>query len=243
MLCGNRAEITGEILTTPYISHVYQGQTFYAIMIKSRCFSNNNAKFYYTRVCISENILEICPLSPGDFVTVKGSLLNSRHKEKTTLSVLADEVYPSFPENAKYPYNYIEIIGRITKIFTNEANFEKFINFIITSFDVETGKRILTARITAWGKLARHLLNSLRTGDKVKIAGSLSNSAYGSDSILDRDAVIFSEVYCTSCIKSKHGKFGRRRLDRSRNNPDNSGVKEKQEKQDFQKPKGKEKSF
>lgn len=179
MIYRNEVEIPGKVLTAPQFSHEYDGVPYYSVNLQSNCKKGSVIHDTTIRTYFSSDIIAGggYDIKVGDFITAKGRLINSRLKGIIDISVLVDsyEVLEESDDDDVVGYSAVVLEGQVTKIFTNDDNYNGFVNFVLTEFDDE-GKRLFSTRVVYWSRLADHVYNNLKLGDHVTVSGSISNA-------------------------------------------------------------------
>lgn len=202
----NSITIIGTVRDYPAYSHEFEGSHYYVCTVATGYMRGKPARFAESliRLYIPEEIAVPADLRPSEdrILRIEGELVNSIHEGHKDVSVTVDSITEVGSDEGIH--SYARLTGVITRVFTTEANFVNFVNFLVSAYD-DRGKRSVSLRVVAWGKLAQYIFGSLKIGDTVTVTGGISSSVYDpskeKSGIDTSEKVYISELYCYACSK------------------------------------------
>jgi len=173
MTYKNEVYIPGKVLSAPEFSHEYDGVSYYSVNIQSNCLKGTVNHETVIRTYFSSDLLASNDVREGSLIAVHGKLINSRLRGIIDISVVVDS-YEFLEEFTEDDTSRVVLQGVVTKIFTNDDNYNGFVNFVLAELD-EDGKRLFSTRVVYWSRLADNVYNNLNENDVVAVTGSISN--------------------------------------------------------------------
>ena len=185
----NQVTISGRVIAS--FSHKYEyNEEIYAVCwLESAYIRKNRISKSVVRISVPERLTSQIDIAVGDYIQIEGSLINTYHDMKADIAVLAHKI--SYSDPGEIPVNSVSLSGTVRRILTDDSNFSSFVKFIISAKESDDSDRYITVRVTAWGKLAYRLYDTLDVGDPISAAGSLN-------SITEGEGILRGEMFCTS---------------------------------------------
>ena len=196
---NNFAVLKGEITALPTLSHKLMEECFYTFPLDVKRLSGKSDKINIT---LSEKLLKICNIAPGEFVEISGQFRSYNNftgvGSKLILTLFAHDILSITEENLYDNPNSIYLNGYICKPTVYRTTpFGREITDIILAVNRSYGKSDYIPCI-AWGSNAK-FASCLNVGDNIEIFGRIQSREYQKK--LSEDEVITKTAFEISVTK------------------------------------------
>lgn len=170
----NRLRLCGQVESSPTISHVNHGMSFYKFPLSIERLSGQADVL---TVIASEALLEHTPIREGDFVTVEGQLRSFNNKSGVGHRLIISVFARTLSVSGHLPFNQIQLSGILCKAPTlRHTPLGREICDIILAVNRRYGRADYLPCI-AWGAVAQQVAE-MPVGSRLTVEGRIQSRAY-----------------------------------------------------------------
>ena len=170
----NRVQLCGTVDSTPELSHINHGVSFYKFTLAVERLSGLSDKL---TVLVSAPQLEAVPLQEGDTATVRGQLRSFNNKSGQGSRLVISVFAHVLEKGGETPLNVIQLSGVLCKPpVLRRTPLGREISDIILAVNRRYGRADYLPCI-AWGAVAQQAA-AMTTGDRLTIEGRVQSRTY-----------------------------------------------------------------
>lgn len=170
----NRLRLCGQVASSPTISHINHGMSFYKFTLSIERLSGQADVL---TVIASEALLQQTPLQAGDFVTVEGQLRSFNNKSGIGHRLIISVFARTLTFSGHLPFNQIQLSGILCKTPTlRHTPLGREICDIILAVNRRYGRADYLPCI-AWGAVAQQV-SEMSVGSRLTAEGRIQSRTY-----------------------------------------------------------------
>lgn len=170
----NRLRLCGQVESSPTISHVNHGMSFYKFPLSIERLSGQADVL---TVIASEALLEHTPIREGDYVTVEGQLRSFNNKSGVGHRLIISVFARTLSLGGHLPFNQIQLSGILCKTPTlRHTPLGREICDIILAVNRRYGRADYLPCI-AWGAVAQQV-SEMPVGSRLTVEGRIQSRTY-----------------------------------------------------------------
>ena len=170
----NRLRLCGQVASSPAVSHVNHGMSFYKFLLSVDRLSGQADVL--TGIA-SEALLQQSPIRVGDFVTIEGQLRSFNNKSGVGHRLIISVFARSLTLGGHLPFNQIQLSGILCKTPTlRHTPLGREICDIILAVNRRYGRADYLPCI-AWGMVAQQVAN-MPVGSRLTVEGRIQSRTY-----------------------------------------------------------------